>query len=234
MFSGRRRLVVGVLAVAVLLAAVAVSGTVREQVLGLAAWFRDAGSLGVVTYVALFTLSALAVLPASGFTLLAGFAYGLGHGFAVALPASTIAAGVNFWFARTLGRQRIEQALHPTSAWRAVMNAASTRGFGWVLLLRLSPVVPFSVLNYLVGASRMKFWSFIVASTLGKAPSAFAYVYLGSAARQLSTSTPAENVGTRVLFWVGLCATCVVVFQVGRLLRQRTRELLKAVDESNA
>ncbi len=223
----------GALAIAVLLVAYALSGSVRQLVLDLAEWFRGAGAVGMAAYVLLYTASALVVLPASGFTLLAGFAYGLGPGFALVLPAATVAAGVNFWFARLLGRERVERVLSPTSPWRAVLTAAAKQGFRWVLLLRLSPVVPFSVLNYLMGASRVTFRSFIVASTLGKAPSAFAYVYLGSAAQQLTASDDPQNAGTRGLFWLGLVCTCLVAFQISRVMRRHTRELLAVPPSDN-
>jgi uncharacterized membrane protein YdjX (TVP38/TMEM64 family) len=202
-------------------------GPLRGAILGLGHWFAGAGVVGIVLYFALFTVGSLLVVPGSALTLLAGFAYGVGAGFAIAVPAATLAAWINFMFARTVGRRWVQRRLGDYPRLAAVSQAAAKEGMSWVILLRLSPVVPFSVLNYLMGVSQIRARDFIIASTIGKAPSVLAYVYLGSALSVLTSPDQApQSVWTERLFWVGLGATLIVVLLIGRVVRRKTEKLL--------
>src|SRR2546422_7417182 len=49
-----------------------------------------------------------------------------------------------------------------------------------VLLTRLSPVFPFTLLNYTFGLTRVKLSHYVLASWLGMIPGTVMYVYLGS------------------------------------------------------
>ncbi len=201
-----------------------------QYVLALANWFKQAGARGIACYVALYAIGSLLVAPGSALTLLAGFAYGTLPGFAIALPAASVAAWLNFLFARYVGHDWVERTLARDSRWRRVRDAAAQHGFVWVVLLRLSPVVPFAVLNYLMGVSQIRQRDFVVASALGKAPSTLAYVYVGSALQVLTTpGDDAQNPWTEGLFWVGLAATVTVAVQLTRVIKRRTETLL--VDE---
>lgn len=216
---------------------VANGASTSDWVAVLAAWLPERGAVGWLLYVACYTAAAIALLPAAALTLLAGFAYGVGPGFALALGASTVAAAANFSLARWIGRHRVEAVLRTQPRLRALWDAADHNGPRWVLLLRLSPVVPFAVLNYVMGTSRMRLRDFLLASTIGKAPSALCYVYVGSAARRWWIEDTTTSWGTELLFWAGLVATAVVTFEVSRVVRARlqpTLEVNAAAQESRA
>ena len=59
-------------------------------------------------------------------------------------------------------------------------EAVGREGFKIVALLRLSPLFPFSVLNYALGLTRVRLRDFVLASWLGMLPGTALYVYLGS------------------------------------------------------
>src|SRR5262249_3259422 len=95
--------------------------------------------------------------------------------------------------------------------------------FKIVLLLRLSPVFPFNVLNYALGLTRIKFWPYVLASWLGMLPGTVMYVYLGSALGSLAKlgSEPAEEgIGQKAFFWFCLAATVVVTVVITRMARR--------------
>ena len=81
-----------------------------------------------------------------------------------------------------------------------------------MVLLRLSPVVPFNVLNYAFGLTRVSLRDYVVASWIGMMPGTLLYVYLGSIAGDLAgaggraSRTPAEW----AFYAVGLVATIAV------------------------
>ncbi|MEZ0227519.1 MAG: TVP38/TMEM64 family protein, partial [Planctomycetota bacterium] len=95
--------------------------------------------------------------------------------------------------------------------------------FKVVLLLRLSPVFPFTVLNYALSVTKVSFRQFLLATWLGTLPGTVMYVYLGTALRSLAesvsgdrTTTPAE----RVFFVAGLIATVVATVVITRIARR--------------
>src|SRR5438270_264472 len=105
--------------------------------------------------------------------------------------------------------------------------AAAAGGFKIVLLTRLSPLFPFTLLNYAFGLTKVRFRDYLLASWIGMLPGTVMYVYLGSTVKELA-DVAAGNVeggpARRVLFFVGLAATVVVTVYVTRLARQSLRQ----------
>eukprot|EP01110_Echinostelium_bisporum_P007443 TRINITY_DN28263_c0_g1_i1.p1 TRINITY_DN28263_c0_g1~~TRINITY_DN28263_c0_g1_i1.p1 ORF type:complete len:161 (+),score=34.38 TRINITY_DN28263_c0_g1_i1:1-483(+) len=55
-----------------------------------------------------------------------------------------------------------------------------------IFLVRLSPVLPFGVCNYVFGITKVSFYTYWVATTAGLIPCTVAYTYLGSLMRDLT------------------------------------------------
>ncbi|HVB38853.1 MAG TPA: VTT domain-containing protein, partial [Vicinamibacterales bacterium] len=98
-----------------------------------------------------------------------------------------------------------------------------------VLLLRLSPIVPFNLLNYALSLSGISPGRYVVASFLGMLPGTLLYVYLGSLA------TTAASLGTAgagggplrlALYAAGFAATLLVVVIATRTARRALDEEL--------
>ena len=199
--------------------------------LGFTAWLRTAGWLGVLLYLVVFVLGSLVFLPGLPMVLAAGFAYGPFVGFVVALPAATAAAASTFLMGRHLGKDWVERRLHARPRWRALHRATEHQGFRLVVLLRLSPLVPFTLLGYVMGISRISFRDFLVASTLGKLPGLALYVYLASVVSQVSElkRTTASTAG-ELLYWGGLLVTLLLVWQLGRFAQHKAQSLLTHIE----
>lgn len=95
------------------------------------------------------------------------------------------------------------------------MRAAVEReGFKLVLLLRLSPLFPFNVLNYVLSLTRVRLGTYVAASLIGMLPGTALDVYLGSlapAAAELSSAAQGGGATRTMLYVVGLLATVAVV-----------------------
>jgi uncharacterized membrane protein YdjX (TVP38/TMEM64 family) len=65
---------------------------------------------------------------------------------------------------------------------KALDKAIGREGFKIILLLRLSPVFPFALSNYMYGLTAVRFWPYITATLIGFAPGTLAYVYSGKKA----------------------------------------------------
>lgn len=198
-------------------------------------WIRDAGSVGVLLYAAVYVVATLLLLPGSVLTAGAGFAYGPLLGTLLVSPVSVVAAALSFLLGRGLAREWVERKLRGKfgdGKWLAVDRAVRANGFRIVLLLRLSPVVPFNALNYLLGLTNVRFRDYVAGSFFGMLPGTFLYVYLGSALTSLSQLTDesrAKSMGEQVLFWGGLVATLVITV----LLTRMARRALSGVAESS-
>lgn len=204
----RRIVVIGVLVAGAAVAAFTLP--VADWVTTLAGRARNTGALGVVLFFAAYVVSTVAFLPGSILTLAAGFAFGPLWGLAIASPASVAGATCAFLLGRTLLRDWAAARVGESPRLRAIDAAVEREAFKIVLLLRLSPLFPFNVLNYALSLSKVRVGTYVLASFLGMLPGAALYVYLGSLAPAAAELTSAAGRGgtTRTVFYVaGLVAT---------------------------
>lgn len=223
--SRRRELTIAALVVLVAVAAWWVP--LGTWVSALAERLRGMGAAGVVLFVTVYVVAEVALVPGSLLTLVAGFAYGPVKGLLVASPASVLAAVTAFLLSRTVLRRWAQARLAHTPTGRAIVRAVSRNAFKLILLLRLSPMIPFNILNYALGLSDARMGPYIVASFVGMLPGTWLYVYLGSlapTAARLSHSGRDGGLARIVLTIVGLAATVGAV----ALATRAARSALKA------
>jgi uncharacterized membrane protein YdjX (TVP38/TMEM64 family) len=210
--SWPRILIVGAVITALALAAWLLP--IAEWTTDLAERARQTGAAGVILFVVAYVVSTVALLPGSILTLAAGFAYGPLWGLAVASPASVAGATCAFILGRTVLRQWAARQVARSPRARALDAAVEREGFKLVFLLRLSPLLPFNVLNYALSLTRVSLGRYVLASATGMLPGTALYVYLGSLAPAAAElSSPARSGGTTqtMLYIIGLLATVAVV-----------------------
>merc|ERR1712071_203554 len=79
-----------------------------------------------------------------------------------------------------------ETVLAENPKFQSMDRAIEKEGFKLMLLLRLSPLFPFALSNYLYGASSIQFVPYFFGTLLGFAPGTFAYVYAGRIGKALT------------------------------------------------
>jgi uncharacterized membrane protein YdjX (TVP38/TMEM64 family) len=197
---------------------------VQRWVLALVAAVQDAGLAGASLYVAVYVVATVCLLPGSLLTLAAGFIYGPVYGTPVALVAANLGATAAFLLARSTLREQVQRRLEKQPRFAALDALVGEHGFRVVALLRLSPLFPFTLLNYALGLTRVSLRAYFVASLLGMLPGTFLYVYLGSlvpsAAALVSGQRPEGGAAGQALFWGGLAATAAVTLVITRLARR--------------
>ncbi|EOY05527.1 SNARE associated Golgi protein family isoform 1 [Theobroma cacao] len=160
---------------------------------------KDLGPWGpLVLAVAYIPLTVLAV-PASVLTLGGGYLFGLPVGFVADSIGATVGAGAAFLLGRTIGRSFVVSKLKDYPQFRSVAIAIRRSGFKIskfssvigqiVLLLRLVPLLPFNVLNYLLSVTPVPIGEYMLASWLGMMPITLALVYVGTTLKDLSDVT---------------------------------------------
>jgi len=183
------------------------------------------GVMGGVVFGLVYIAAVLLFVPGSVLTLAAGLVFGLGWGTVVVSVASTTAAAVAFLIARYLARGRVEALARGHEKFAAMDRAIREKGWKVVVLLRLSPVVPFSLSNYLYGLTAVDFWPYVLASWLAMLPATVLYVYLGTAGRAAAAGGGTRSPWEWALLAAGLVATVVVTVVLTRAAR---RELEKS------
>ncbi|MFN2433364.1 MAG: TVP38/TMEM64 family protein [Gemmatimonadota bacterium] len=188
---------------------------------------RVLGAWGPVLLAAAYVPASLLFVPGSVLTLGAGFLFGLGVGTVAVSAGSVMGACAAFLVGRTLARGAVERRVVSDPRFRAIDDAVARQGFRIVLLTRLSPIFPFTLLNYAYGVTPVSFRDYVLASWLGMLPGTVLYVYLGTAARslaQLLAGDVESGTGGKVFLALGLVATVAVTALVTRTARRALRE----------
>jgi len=150
------------------------------------------GPLGPLYFGLIYLVAEVLAVPATPLTLSAGYLFGVTEGTAVVLLSATIAASVAFWVGKTFLRGWVENILKEQPKFAKIDKAIGREGFKLLLLVRLSPIFPFALSNYLYGASSVDFTSYFWGTLLGFAPGTLAYVYTGMVGKALTLGGEAD------------------------------------------
>ena len=223
------RIAVAAVAVAAIAAALYLF-PVREWLLSFLSWSRGVGVWGPISLAAVYVVACVLLLPGSILTLGAGFAFGLLPGTAAVMAGSVAGAAVAFLLGRTVARGWVGSRIAAYPRFAAIDQAVAHHGFKIVLLLRLSPIFPFNVLNYALGVTRVSLRDYVLASWIGMAPATVMYVYLGTAAGSLAEVAAGGGSGgggQLAMLLVGLAATVAVTVVITRIARQALAEAVE-------
>lgn len=190
-------------------------------------WMEGLGWAGPLLFMLVYAVACLLLLPASVFTMIAGAVYGVGWGVLYTAVGALVAIAVAFLISRHLARNAVARRLASRPELAAIDRAVGLDGFRIVLLLRLSPIVPFSILNYALGLTRVRFRDYLFAS-VGSIPGTFVFVSAGRLAGDLATVAAGESSpdsrSKMILLGIGLVATVTVLTIVTRLARKALAE----------
>lgn len=193
------------------------------------------GALAPFAFVALYFFVTVFMLPAWPLSMASGALFGLTAGAAVVASGATLGMAATFLIGRYAARGAVERKFAQYPRFAAIDRAVSQGGWKIVALLRLSPVVPFNLQNYLYGLTAIRFWPCILASAVAILPGTIMYVYLGFAGRAGLTAIGAGETGRGPGQWallaVGLAATIVVSVYIAKLARKAVQEQ-SGVDEA--
>ena len=106
----------------------------------------------------------------------------------------------------------------------AIDRAIGKEGWKVVALLRLSPLVPYSLSNYFYGLTSVRFGRYVATSWAAMLPATVLYVYLGAAGRTIGAKT-ARSPWEWVLLAAGLAATAAVTVILTRVAKQELAEV---------
>jgi len=199
----------------------------KQYVITVLEWTQGLGVWGPIVVALFYVVACIFFLPGSLITLGAGFIFGLAKGLPTVWVGASVGACAAFVVGRTLARDWVARKVADNPRFAAIDQAIGREGFKIVLLLRLSPVFPFNLLNYALGLTNVSFRAYALATVIGMLPGAVMYTYFGSAARSLAEVAAGKvegGLGAQIFFWLGLVATALVAALVTRIARRSLHE----------
>lgn len=179
-------------------------------------WIEQSGPLGWVLFVVVYTLSCLLFLPGSVLSFGAGAVYGFWGATLLVSAGSVVGAMANFlstryllrgWFARKFGSGR---------RFRALDHAAETQGWKLILLTRISPVLPHSLVSCALGLSRIPVGRYLLASWVGFLPISAAYAYSGAVFGKAAKGGLGQGPAAWAVYSLEIAITVLVTWWITR------------------
>ncbi|MQM11094.1 hypothetical protein Taro_043991 [Colocasia esculenta] len=187
------------------------------------------GPAGYALFVAVYAGLEILAIPAIPLTMSAGLLFGSFTGTIIVSISGTIAAAVAFLIARYFARERILKLVEGNKKFLAIDKAIGENGFRVVTLLRLSPLLPFSLGNYLYGLTSVKFVPYVLGSWLGMLPGTWAYVSAGAFGRAIIQEESEIGLnggnGQLLTLGLGLLATALAASYVTRLAKDAVKDI---------
>ncbi|CAL8466491.1 g6027 [Coccomyxa elongata] len=182
------------------------------------------GPLRYPAYGLVYAVLEVLALPAVPLTMTAGLLFGVAPGVCVVSVASTAAATVSFIIARYAARERVAELAQKNARFKAIDRAIGKNSLKVVTLLRLSPLLPLALSNYLYGLTSVDLPSYVLGSWAGMLPGTIAYVAAGSYGRALLDGS---GEGLAVEPWqvaAALVFTAIALAYLGRVAKDALDE----------
>ncbi|XP_047316347.1 TVP38/TMEM64 family membrane protein slr0305 [Impatiens glandulifera] len=187
------------------------------------------GPAGYALFVAVYAGLEILAIPAIPLTMSAGVLFGSLTGTIIVSISGTVSASVAFLIARYFARERILKLVEGNKKFLAIDKAIGENGFGVVTLLRLSPLLPFSLGNYLYGLTSVKFVPYVLGSWLGMLPGTWAYVSAGAFGRAIIQEESDVGLpggyGQLLTLGLGLLATAIAATYVTKLAKDAVKDM---------
>ncbi len=201
-----------------LVAAVGWAAMHREQInlTTLDAWLGSLGLWAPIGYVVLYSAGTVAFVPGAVFALAGGALFGPIWGSLWNLIGATLGATLAFLVARYVAGDWV--ARKAGGLLKRLIDGVDAEGWRFVAFVRLVPLFPFNLSNYVLGLTRIPLHHYVVASFVCMAPGAIAYTWLGYAGRgALAGQTDAVRYG---LLALGLLAAIALLPRLIKRLRR--------------
>lgn len=203
--------------VALLAVAVALAYLERQRLDAdaLEAWIEGAGALGPLSYMALYAAATILFVPGAVLTLAGGVLFGPVMGALYSLTGATLGATGAYFIARFLVADWV--ARKAQGRLQDIIRGVEGEGWRFVAFVRLVPLFPFNLTNYMLGLTRIPPTQFIVASFVCMAPGAFVYSYIGYLGHEVIAG--GDDLAGKILIAVALLAGAAFLPRLLRRLR---------------
>lgn len=190
-----------------------------DRIIQILDMLRGGGAYSCLAFI-LFQMMAvmIGVLPASLIGMAAGLTYGLWGGFSLAATGTLLGGWIAFMLSRSMFRPWVMAILNRSRRMEHLDHAVVAGNWRFVCLLRLSPIMPFSLTSYALGLTRIDQKSYML-GTLASMPALLAYVAMGAFAHSgFSVIAGHMSISRSIPLGVGIVATIAAGLYLRRLI----------------
>ena len=142
-------------------------------------WISQFGAAGPFVYILLYAFNTIIILPPVGFlAVTAGLAFKPLVGFCAIVAGALLGSTVTFFLSRRLGQDMVEKRFG--KLFKQMNEKLSQKGFLTILFFRIFPLVPYEVMNYVPGLSRVRFKDYFLGTFFGLFPGAAIAIFFGN------------------------------------------------------
>lgn len=221
----RRLIGVGVLAITLAMLALAWRWTPMRDWINLGALVAFARNLEAMPFTPIavvisYVVAGMMMVPVMLLIAVTGIVFGPAYGTAYAMAGSLLSASVAYGLGHWLGRETVQNVLgHRINT---LSRRIAKRGILAVVVVRVLPIAPFTVVNIVAGASHIRFRDYVIGTALGMLPGITMTVTF---VHHLAEAVRNPSVGTMAIL-VGVAAIIIgVAMLLQRLLKRREERI---------
>ena len=179
--------------------------------------------IGIIYFSFIYIAAVVLILPASWLSLLAGFLYGPYLGTFIVFFSAFLGASVSFFISKKLFFNRIQNIINKFSKLSLLEQIIKKGGLRLIILTRLSPIFPFSLLNYFYGINKISYRDFVI-SLFCILPGSYLYCSLGGIANNLSEIKDIQTDNNLIINLISIISTAIIVFLLGKYSNEIIKE----------
>ncbi len=189
------------------------------NIMALKQTINEAGIYAPIIFMLLYILSTVLILPVSLLTLAAGALFGPYLGTFYSLLAATIGATIALLISRYLAGDMVKK--YSKGKVKTIIDGVNEEGWQFVAFIRLVPLFPFNIVNYIFGLTSIRLLPYFLTSFIFMLPGGFAYCYLGYVGGHAASG---ETKGLITKIIIGLSLLAVVIFIPKLILKYRKKK----------
>ena len=176
--------------------------------------YLDSG-LGIFFFVVIYIFIVLLILPASWLSIAAGYLYGTYLGSAIVFISAFIGASISFFISKRFLSKKVLDMISKYPKLSLLENIIQKGGLKLIVLTRLSPLFPFSILNYFYGLNNITYKDFSI-SLICIIPGTFLYCSVGSLLNDLSDIVNLKLNNNLFTTLISIISTSLIIYLLSK------------------
>ena len=181
-------------------------------------YIRSFGNKAALVYIIAYVVNTISIVPPiAPLSLAAGLVFGVVWGTIYLMVAALLGTSATFMISRFFGRRLVEKFLK--GKFNNLDEKLQNNGFVTVLFFRIVPLVPYEVLNYVSGLSKIKFKDYFFATLLGLVPGVIISAFFGGSLGEIQSFK--DIFAPKFLISIGLIVLIIAVPVIYQIMKKK-------------